>query len=271
MKFKEETLFENGHLSDESLARYANTLTGEESSPMTEEVLTHVEACSECKDKILELTMFLRNPDKSVAQPAIPQFLVVPEKPRRRWNTLSMRLAATFFVTALLLGTYFFVYKDGSALREILFPSSTTEHVKTVEPGHMVQPDNNTTPENNGGTTSNGNGGVKTTNRLRPPNFRVNPNLENMIGTQYRSVAVQIVSPLNNSTLHGDIVFAWKKNLHSPLTLKIINNKNEVAYNYAVEGNHFVFKQKLVPGLYYWKLENRQDLLHIGKFFIKNN
>jgi len=94
-----------------------------------------------------------------------------------------------------------------------------------------------------------------------------------MIGTQYRSTTTQIISPRNNSTLSGDIVFAWKKTSQGPppLTLKIINNKNEVFYHYSVKGNRFVFKQRLTPGLYYWKLENQMDLLYLGKFFIRSN
>jgi hypothetical protein len=215
--------------------------------------------------------MFLRNPDAAAESTANLQLLEMPAEPRPKLNVVSMRLAAAFFVTALLLGTYFFVYKDGSALRELLFPSSTNEDVQTVDLGEEPPQDTITTPEDNGTGTDNGKPVKKTTKPLPPPNFRVNPNLESMIGTQYRSVAVQIVSPVNNSTLSGDIVFSWKKNIHSTLTLKIINNKNKTACHYSIEGNRFVFKEKLAPGLYYWKLENRHDLLYIGKFFIKNN
>jgi len=273
MHVKKSHLFENGHLSDESTTRYTNALLEGEFSALPEEILSHVEACGECKDKLLELSMFLRNPDSS---PLIHTLYETPLKPRRKWYAYPMRLAAVFFVTALLLSTYFFIYKDGSFLKEKLFKSSTIEKTETIETKQNRQQERKTLQQKNQGASDvlkEKSAVTKKNSHLPPGNFRVNPNLESMIGTQYRSATTQIISPRNNSTLSGDIVFAWKKTSQGLplLTLKIINNKNEVFYNYSVKGNRFVFKQRLAPGLYYWKLENQMDLLYLGKFFIKSN
>jgi hypothetical protein len=266
MQLKNSNLFDNGHLSDESTACYSHALIEGEFSTLPEEILSHVEACADCKDRILEITMFLRNPDFS---PLIysRSFKEPLHQTRRKWYAYPKRIAAALFMAALLLSTYFFIYKDGSILREMLFKTSTTNKTKRIEAKQKPQQEikkihgKNQVPGKNAVTKKN--------NNLPPDNFRVNPNLESMIGTQYRSASTQIISPANNSTLSGEIVFAWKKTTHGPLTLKIINNKNIVAYNYEVKGNRFVFKQTLTPGLYYWKLENHEDLLYIGKFFIR--
>ena len=275
MQPKKNHLFENGHLNDEATARYTNALLKGEFSTLPGEILSHVEACGECKDKILELSMFLRNPDSS---PLIHSSYETPLKPRRKWYTYPMRLAAALFVAALLLSTYFFIYKDGSFLKDILFKSSTTEKTEKIIAKQNRQQERKTLQLKNQGAGDvdvhkEKNGVTKKNNHLYTSNFRVNPNLESMIGTQYRSTTTQIISPRNNSTLSGDIVFAWKKTSQGPppLTLKIINNKNEVFYHYSVKGNRFVFKQRLTPGLYYWKLENQMDLLYLGKFFIRSN
>jgi hypothetical protein len=275
MKLKKSHLFENGHLNDDATARYTNALLEGESSTLPEEILNHVETCGECKDKILELSTFLRNADSS---PVIHNLDETPLKPRRKWYAYPMRLAAALFVAALLLSTYLFIYKDGSFLRETLFKSSTTEKSENISAKQDQQHEQKTLQQKNQGSVdavvhTEKKAVTKKNNHLPPDNFRVNPNLESMIGTQYRSVTTQIISPRNNSTLSGDIVFAWKKTSQGPppLTLKIINNKNEVCYHYSVKGNRFIFKQKLTPGLYYWKLENRMDLLYLGKFFIRSN
>ena len=266
MQLIKSNLFDKGHLSDESTACYTNALLEGEFSTLPEEILTHVEACSDCKDRILEISMFLRNPDSSSFINSLNETL--PDT-RRKWYAYPKRLAAALFVAALLLSTYFFVYKEGSILKEMLFKSSFTEKNKKIEAKIKMQQEMKTPHGKN--QAAGKNRVTKKNNHLPPDNFRVNPNLESMIGTQYRSATTQILSPGNNSTLNGDIVFAWGKTFQGTLTLKIINNKNIVAYNYEVNGNRFLFKKKLTPGLYYWKLENQKDLLYLGKFFIKSN
>jgi hypothetical protein len=37
----------------------------------------------------------------------------------------------------------------------------------------------------------------------------------------------------------------------------------------TVRGSRYVFSQKIPPGLYYWKLESKDELLFLGKFLVK--
>lgn len=257
--------FENGHLNDDLTARYAGAIVEGGISDLPEDALRHVEVCMDCKDKILELSMFLRNPD-SVIHAADAD--TIPLQPRRKWYAYPMRLAALFAAAALLLGTYFFVLKDNASIKEILFNAKDAEQVQQVKETPKQPPGKIPTAAENGKdepVVTKNNGSVTS------PHFKVNPNLESMIDSRYRSAGIQIISPLNNSTFNvgNDIDFTWKPVPQGSLTLKIINNKNEVAYDYKVSGGEFVFNQKLAPGLYYWKLENQKDLLCIGKFLVK--
>ncbi|MCP5103079.1 MAG: hypothetical protein GY950_06865 [bacterium] len=284
MESKKTHLFENGHLSDELTACYAEAAAAGGTSDLPEEALNHVEACMDCKDKILELSLFLRNPDSGLIVESIedagpllddlPAFAATNRR-KRKWYASPMRIAATFFLAALMVGTYFVVTRDGSTIKDTLSGTTdrgeVTAHTPPVKKGGLEKTQVQGNNDGQGVTKKNGsNGSVLAT----PPNFRVNPNLESMIGTGYRGTAVQIFAPRDNSTLRvgGDIVFAWKQTGPGPLTLKIINNKNEVAYNYEITESRFTLKQKLAPlapGLYYWKLEDHTDLLHLGKFYIK--
>lgn len=270
-----QDVIENGHLNDALTARYANVLIDGGIPDLPEEALLHVQDCTECKDKILDVSMFLRNPDSSFAKGAdriknaikdnTDNIIVLPRR-----NLYPLRIAAGFLVTAILLGTYFFVFKDGSSIKGVFS--------KTEQTGQITQGEKKTTVAGEKNMSTNEKQTIdaeKNGQQTTPVNGvnNVNPNLESMIDTRYRSSGIQIISPLNNTdcTAGSDIVFAWTPPVQGSLTLKIINNKNAVVYEYplGVNGCEFVFKQHLSPGLYYWKLENQDDLLHIGKFFVK--
>ncbi len=272
-------VIENGHLDDILTARYANALIEGGIPDLPEEALMHVQECMACKDKIIDVSIFLRNPDSSFTNDAERVKSIITDNtdnivvlPKRKWDLYPLRIAAIFFVTAILLGTYFFVFKDGSSLKEMFLNTGDTGQIKQAEEKPAVSGEKILSPgetqatgaEKNGQQTTAGNGVNN-----------VNPNLESMIDTRYRSSGIQIISPLNNTdyTAGSDIVFAWTPPVQGSLTLKIINNKNAVVYEYplGVNGCEFVFKEDLPSGLYYWKLENQNDLLHIGKFFVKNN
>ena len=45
-------------------------------------------------------------------------------------------------------------------------------------------------------------------------------------------------------------------------------NRAEVLHPVPVQGNHLTFREKLAPGLCYWKLESKEELLHVGKFYV---
>ncbi len=276
LKKEEDQLFENGHLNDEITARYADAVLEGGTSDLPEDALLHVEECVDCKDRIIELSMFLRNPDAGETEPRDVS-TEAPWKPRsqprRQWYLYPMRIAALFFVAALLIGTYFFVYKDGSAVRDLLFKSRGTGETQPLQDDQKGKtPQDVKTPAGTGETTETAVKKAVPKKSVRvPANFRVNPNLESMIGTRYRSVAVQVHSPRDNTTLTvgDDIAFAWKQTTPGPVTFKVIDNKNRMACQYEVRGGKFTLKEHLGPGLYYWKLEDHEDLLYIGKFFIK--
>jgi hypothetical protein len=116
---------------------------------------------------------------------------------------------------------------------------------------------------------ANGGQRQKMTAHLPDLQYQVNTNLENMIGSRLRSGLFEALTPKNNSVLTIPIQFSWKNEFLTPHTLKIVNNMNDLLFQYPVKGNSFEFTGNLQPGLYYWKIESQNELLHVGKFFIK--
>ncbi|UCH92531.1 MAG: hypothetical protein JSV88_19855 [Candidatus Aminicenantes bacterium] len=277
MDAKRENLLvlEHGHLSDEASTLMVEALQQGKITDAPQEVLTHVEACRECKDKIMEVVTFLRNPDSAGE---LRRKITKKTKARQDWYFYRGKIAAVFVVFALLAAAYFFIYKNPSFLnrfladpaankqdQEVLSKTTTpTPNINTHEKKAAVDRDMKDVNE------IKANVGKRKNGQSLASRYRVNPNLENMIGSRLRSGSFEVLAPGNGSVIEEPIHFSWKKTLTETHTLKIVSNKNQVLYTYSVQGDSFDFREKLPMGLYYWKLESKNELLYVGKFFIGN-
>jgi len=281
-------MLEKGHLCDEAAALLVEALRCKKMTDVPEEVLNHVETCMECKDKIIDVVTFLENPDSITAADLTKAKVTRQEREtltHRRWYL--GKIAAVFTAFALLLGVYFFIMKDPFFLTRLSqsdeksFQREGTQHgttdsteIKSRAEKERISPDVKEQKRTNGTNGTNGTTHVHKKNGSLPNSrYRLNPNLENMIGSQLRSALFEVSAPENNSVFtvpFGRILFSWKKKFLTPHTLKIVNNRNKVLYTSAIQGNSFEFTGHLDPGLYYWKIESKNELLYVGKFFIGN-
>jgi hypothetical protein len=254
----------NNHLDDKATALYVDAISRNQQSELPEDYLVHVQECTLCKDKILDLSIFLRNPDR----PSASLFSEFSQSQREKRPWLNYRrVAAIFIVSALIIGAYLLVFKDAAIIKNrALLPLKDNMNQETIQrKGEVVEAGTNQQKHTVDISKTKTKKNLK---KVFAENYRVNPNLENMIGSKYRSADVEILSPHNNAYIKGEILFSWKRISHSPLTLKIINNKNEEFFDHLIKENKYLLKRRLSPGLYYWKLENKNDLLYIGKFFV---
>lgn len=114
---------------------------------------------------------------------------------------------------------------------------------------------------------------IKKSNReLYAANYVESPDLENVIGQAYRNgYSLDVLGPKNGTTLSGAARFVWKTDLKKELTVKILSNGEKVLIEDSPGESGFLLDltaEEFTPGLYYWKLETEDDLLHVGKFFI---
>ena len=104
-------------------------------------------------------------------------------------------------------------------------------------------------------------------------NFIESPDLEKFINQNYRSASgVVIKSPAKDEITNNKITFRWEKKTDKAVTLKILDNVGRSVIEATPDSDSFVLninEKNLNPGLYYWKLETEDDLLHLGRFFIK--
>jgi hypothetical protein len=262
----------DGHAGDEMLAILADSLLRDQKQHLDVpgEILTHVDECKECKEKIMDVVGFLSNPDavENIPEPKHSEPLLQISPPDRNRHFYTGKIAAVFVAFAVMIGAYFIIF-DGS-LPFIGTETGETDKILVDTSRHPA--DTKQTQDDKGTLDKNK---PVTIDKSKPKTFkdsryRINPSLENMIGSQLRSHRIEVLEPPNNSVLKGRILFSWKKDLSKPHTIKIVNNRNDVLYTYKISGKAFQFNESLPNGLYYWKLEDENELLHVGKFFIKN-
>ncbi|MFQ5629880.1 MAG: hypothetical protein ACE5I1_14030 [bacterium] len=95
---------------------------------------------------------------------------------------------------------------------------------------------------------------------------------ERLIDSFRRAGAITVLSPENNFNCQEDLLFEWQREGGGTLYIKIFSNKDELQYTFTTEENRYLFEnagEKLQPGLYYWKLEDEEEMKYVGKFFVK--
>jgi len=246
-----------GHLNDEGIALYVDALILSRLNQLPPEVIDHLEECMKCKHEVTELHSIQKEVNYANLGPH-PYFDHL--KPRNNWNYL-WRVAAVVLVTSGLCYLVFSKLKDGdyqainkSQVRDSLEiqqkENVASDHKKENQSAEKIQQ-------------------VKEPGSKNLLAYTPSPVLEDLIQTNTRSSDIKILSPYNNDTLKGSIKFQWEFKSDEKLWLKIVDNSEKELYNYSVQEDQFVLQERLKPGLYYWKLETQDDLVHVGKFFVK--
>jgi len=99
-------------------------------------------------------------------------------------------------------------------------------------------------------------------------NFEILPYLEGMLSDVSRSESVDVLSPETGEVVHGKPVFSWEGMQGEKVYLIILDNLGNERFAFTTDDNQFTLPKKLDPGLYYWKLETKDDLLFLGKFLV---
>lgn len=110
-----------------------------------------------------------------------------------------------------------------------------------------------------------------TDEELLSENFQLNDEFENYVNSPMRSGGFQIIKPTTGIVLSGRIVIEWAKTKSSRLTLKIYNNNQKSILQQDVIPHKVTIDQEFSSGVYYWSLENADEIIHWGKFYYKNN
>ena len=116
------------------------------------------------------------------------------------------------------------------------------------------------------------------TAELSGPDFKPNPYLEEMTAENTRSGSEKldtVISPGPGQKFYDkEITFSWKMFKNEPVTLKVETNLEKEIFSRTIGHYKFpnlntvvspgIFKHS---GLYYWRIEDENDVLYVGKFY----
>jgi len=237
------------HLSDEAIGLYVDALRFDKVYHLPSVILSHVVDCRECKIEIIEIFSLLQDSDfgGTEAHPFLDGKNAVGEKDL----SIAFRVAAVLIIgISVGLVSYYFrmLLEEHTLYRGSLVTREYVERGKqTFVPIDSL---------------------VVNTQEFFADNFVVSPNLENLVNAHSRSLSIQVLSPLNGENFKEKILFLWKANADERLTLKVLSNKERTLHTISVRGSRYVFSKKIPAGLYYWKLESKDELLYLGKFLV---
>jgi hypothetical protein len=242
------------HLQDEQIALYVDALKLKRTNQLPANLRAHVAQCQLCRKNITELFSLLIDEDYSNAGPH-PFFDEVELK--RSWLPREfVRLAAAIVA---LVGIAVVVYyvgvvrKSGEAPPSIAGGTQTSADTLVAAEGHSPQVSQPS--------------GQPLASRFEPW-----PPLEDIVNTEFRSGNLVAVVPKNDETFSAEgqkIEFDWKGYSATDVTLTILDNRAASVYTAQVTALPFVAGTTLPAGLYYWKIQNSAELMHVGKFRVK--
>lgn len=112
---------------------------------------------------------------------------------------------------------------------------------------------------------------------LTGPDFTPDPYMEEWSNENVRSIndkLDKVISPAAGEKIYNkDISFRWSMIQNETVSFKIMTNKEKEVFSKSVEKGFPKFTITVAPGifkhsgLYYWKIEDEDEVLHIGKFY----
>ncbi len=271
------------HLSDEQIALYVDALRLNKVDQLPSDLLAHIDDCKSCHRTALDLYSMLdeKGYEGIGAHPTLDK----KEAKVFKMSNVLLRVAAA--VALLLVALFFFNRsKDMSAPGDMVKEENPVEKVEEKdtpeapatqmptpkeevvieETPEKVEPPSRELPQPKSPVNT-----ISTNSRqLYAANFTPSEEWEDMVGESVRSMQFEVISPSNTQSFKpkAGIPFKWKGETIDRYIV-VLDNKGEQVHKAKVLANEFYVQLKLDPGLYYWKLESEDDLLHVGKFLLE--
>jgi hypothetical protein len=250
------------HFTDKELARYVDASNSGNLHLLPEEMLNHIETCLDCKMSTIELLELIDfndeddivqinqyTPKQSKHTPFIPKALII--------------VAAASVVAIVIYGFLKFEFADvksnnnskklvDNKLDTISFLKENVE----IDDYHQIS-ENKIKPDPQ----------VNSSDRF--DEFII---FETAINNNYRSATDRkLFTPVLDAELTNvdSIEFKWETTDIETQKFYLYDNKGKVIYSEEnILNGHCLVAIMLAEALYYWKVENENDIILIGKFYI---
>jgi len=261
---------EEGHLNDESIARYVEVLQSENWDSLPGEIQQHIEDCTNCHQQALDLYAIVSHSATSVAK---------QEAPKQEGGRIVRMKIMRWAMVAVLAGLsfYFYRYLDrqkpidnievDSPIANDPDQAKDTKNLVEEDPGNSTpkkedtaNPPKSTIPKPE-----------KDVRELYAANFVPSESMELLLADQLRSGNIELMAPDTEEApgWRDGISFEWSGVNAESLSLRLEDNQAEVLYEKAVENLRHTIYLDLEPGIYYWRLESEEDLLMLGRLILE--
>jgi hypothetical protein len=255
----------NNHLTDESVALYADAIILDKVEILPEEILDHTENCSFCKKVVFSVYEINKTKNKEYENnhPFFNQASANKFHPFSNKFHL-FKLAASILILISIIGLITVLTKNN---KNILVNNLNKEKKVINIPNDSII--------NNQGKAVGKPIVNEKKEKVKPTladNLREYPLYENLIAETYRINDIEVTLPGLNQTIKSGapITFKLNSNPLTAVTLNIYNNKGVKVYEKKdILTSDFSLSFKLSTGLYYWKIIMDDNLLQVGKFIIK--
>ena len=241
---------ENSHLNEEGIALYVDAILLGKNYQLPGALILHVADCVQCKKEVIETYMLVESQEYD-AKDGHPYFLdnvINREKTFLVWY----RFAAVIVVT-ISVGVILYLFLSINQRKEL---------TGKLQTGRSIVANNEQSATAAGDT-------IQSPSVLNTENFLPSSNLENLVNAQLRSPALRVISPEIDALVDQHVKFEWEGDGDDAVKIEILSNKDRVLQTVNVPGSSCVLNLQFAPGIYYWKLEGKNELLYVGKFIVK--
>lgn len=261
---------QEGHLDEEGISLCVDALRLELEESLPAQVREHASGCTTCLHQIANLYAVTKSLDYSDL-PLHPVLEAPPPAPAgtapSRWfASIGLRLGVLAIVAILSWWAL-----QPTSQTTAPQPYSPTQDIHTAPPAASPAADSIAAPPANRpiATPTPVPAASASQPDLYAANFEANDDWEALAGgTTRSSVGLVVSSPSPNAPFApgSSITFIWG-GAQGKLHLKVYNNQGEPLTD-QFTGPNFSWKAPIIPGLYYWSLENEEDLQYVGKFAV---
>lgn len=100
--------------------------------------------------------------------------------------------------------------------------------------------------------------------------YGLNETLDNRVNHPLRGVSIRDILPVNNQIIRDEVKFSWQTEGEQKLTLKIYDKSEKVIFKESATDGKIQWD---IPegDVYYWSLEDENEIFHWGKFYGLND
>ena len=263
-------LNKQNHLTDYQLSIAADALINGEYDSLDKKISNHIEICLKCEIETIELVEVLKQMDESEKE----EFNSNNEK--RSFSQLRFLKWVAAASVIFFISVSFFYFKQLKKLESEILVLESNISIKDksqffLDKDSLEKREQafNTIISKYDDSLNDLSESLKSKSNLLAESYKEYVLFENQLELNLRSTNIKSSKYIEIS--YGDSKkLQWKSKSNSTFSIAIYNNKGTLVLREIGLKNSYVFNtNSVLPGVFYWKLLNNEEVVFLGKMSIK--